>query len=158
MVNAPEKVIDDWLEARSEENDSGVRRIYFHYEATSKHEEIIKKIKDAGVEVGIAVLPDTPLSVIKFLDELVDAVLVFSGSLGYYGGEFNEEIALGKISALHKKHPHITIEVDGGMNPENAKKVVDAGANAVVSGSYIWESEDVRGAIEKLNASVTGNM
>lgn len=173
MVAEPERVIDDWLTGRAEEKDSGVKRFYFHYEATAKHKEVIQKIKEAGKEAGIAILPDTPLSNIKLLDELVDpvrsregpqrastsygvdAVLIFSGDLGYYGGGFREEPTLSKIRALRQTHPHLTIEVDGGMNPETAPKAVQAGANAIVSGSYIWNSEDPKKAIDKLRSAIS---
>lgn len=143
MVAEPEKVIEDWVK-------SGVKRIYFHYEATSQHEEIIATIKKSKLEVGIALLPETPLNVIDPFVDSLDAVLLFAGNLGFYGGEFNEEATLTKISALRKAEPDIIIEVDGGMNPKTAKKVVEAGANAIVSGSYIFESKDIKKAIEEL--------
>ena len=154
MIQEPEKVIDDWLTGRSEEGDSGVSRIYFHWEATSKHEEIIRKIKEARKEVGVAILPETPLDSIKLVDELLDAVMIFSGNLGYYGGKFNEKTILEKISSLRQAHPELIIEVDGGMNPETVKKAVSAGANAIVSGSYIWKhKEDPQIAIRELEES-----
>lgn len=154
MVSEPERVIDDWLTGRSEEKDSGVSRIYFHYEATSQHEALITKIKDAGKEVGIALLPETPLGNIKLFDELLDAVLLFSGSLGFYGGTFNEEATLPKITALRQAHPQLIIEVDGGMNPETARRAVDAGASAIVSGGFIWNNGDIEAAIEELQNAV----
>ncbi|MEX0877990.1 MAG: ribulose-phosphate 3-epimerase [Candidatus Spechtbacterales bacterium] len=155
MVAEPENVIDAWITGNSEEKDSGVARIYFHYEATSQHAEIIKKIKDAGKEAGIAILPETPITVLdEFLND-VDAVLIFAGSLGYYGGSFNAEASLVKISTLRQEYPKLTIEVDGGMNPETAKQAVEAGANAIVSGSYIWNSNDPKKAIEELQESVS---
>lgn len=145
MISKPESVIRDWVK-------SGVKRIYFHYEATSQHEEIISIIKKNKLEAGIAILPDTPLDVVLPIIKLVDAVLIFSGSLGFYGGAFNEKTTLTKISALRKAEPDIIIEVDGGMNPETAKKVVEAGANAIVAGSYIFESKDAKKAIEELKS------
>lgn len=155
MVAAPENIIDDWLTGRSEEKDSGVSRVYFHYEATTKHEEIIKKIKDAGVEAGIALLPETPLTVIPEFEKQLDAVLLFSGALGFYGGKFNEKATLAKISTLRERNPNVIIEVDGGMNPNTASKVVEVGANAIVSGSYIWQHKNgVSDAIKDLEESV----
>lgn len=143
MISRPESVISDWVK-------SGAKRIYFHYEATSQYEEIVSCIKKNKIEAGIALLPETPLSNIDSIVKSLDAVLIFSGSLGFYGGDFNEEATLTKISALRKAQPDIIIEVDGGMNPKTAKKVVEAGADAVVAGSYIFGSKDIKKAIEEL--------
>lgn len=147
MVAEPERIIDAWLE-------SGVKRIYFHYEATSEHEALIRRIQDAGLEAGVALLAETPLSVIKLFDELLDAVLLFSGNLGFYGGTFQREATVSKISTLRAAHPDITIGVDGGMNPATAKEVVAAGASAIISGSYIFGSADVVSAIKDLESAV----
>lgn len=162
MVQEPEKVIDDWITGRSEERDSGIARIYFHYEATSAHKDIIKKIKDSGKEAGIALLSETPLEVIMPFQNQLDAVLIFSGNLGFYGGsanwKSNEEKILTKISTMREYNPDVIIEVDGGMNLENARKVVEAGANVIISGSYIWQhKKGVEEAISELNKSV-GNL
>jgi ribulose-phosphate 3-epimerase len=147
MVAEPERVIDAWLE-------SGVKRIYFHYEATSEHEALIRRIQSAGLEAGVALLAETPLSAMKLFDELADAVLLFSGHLGFYGGEFQSDIIIQKISTLRAAHPDITIGVDGGMNPETAKEAVAAGANAIVSGSYIFGSENIKDAIQELQSAL----
>ena len=147
MVAEPESVIREWAR-------SGAKRIYFHYEATTRHEELIAILNAAGVEAGVALLPETPLSTIKLFDELLDAVLLFSGSLGFYGGTFNEEATLPKITSLRQAHPELIIEIDGGMNPETASKAVDAGANAIVSGGFIFGSTDVQAAIAELKEAV----
>lgn len=142
MIAKPEKDIAKWI-------DSGVKRIYFHYEATSARQEIIDKIKNAKLEAGIALLPETPVSVIDSLKNL-DAVLLFSGKLGFYGGKFDSDKISPRIRALRDKYPSIKIEIDGGMNTNTVKDAVRAGANLIISGSYIFESKDVQKAIEKL--------
>lgn len=147
MVSAPEDVIDDWIE-------SGVKRIIFHYEATRYHEDIIAKLNAHNVQAGVAILPETPLNSLKLLDGLLDAVLIFSGNLGFYGGEFNDEPTLSKVASLRQSNPNLIIEVDGGMDPTTAKKVVDAGANAIVSGGYIFKSKDIQESITQLQNSV----
>lgn len=171
MVEAPELVMDDWLGIKKEaptfakdevgvptvsvgKKDSGVYRIYFHYEATENHRELIKKIKDAGKEVGVALLLETPIELIMPFQNQLDAVLIFSGNLGFYGGEFNE-VVLEKISQLRSINSDVIIEIDGGMNPETAKKAVRAGANAIVSGGYIWShKEGTAKAIGELRKSI----
>ena len=147
MVQEPEKVIDQWIQ-------SGAKRIYFHYEATTEHQQIISRLQEHNIEAGVALLPETPLSTIKLFDELLDAVLLFSGSLGFYGGTFNEEATLSKITSLRQAHPELIIEIDGGMNPDTASKAVDAGANAIVSGGFIFGSTDVQAAIAELKEAV----
>jgi len=149
MITKPEKVIDDWIK-------SGVKRIYYHWEATSVHEEIIGKIKEAKLEAGVALLQDTPIDVIAPVADTLDAVLLFSGTLGFYGGQFNEDVMLPRIKALHERWPALTIEVDGGMNPDTAPKAVVAGAELIISGSYIWNSDNKQQAIEELRRVVSG--
>lgn len=158
MIEEPEVVIEDWLTGRSEERDSGIQRIYFHYEATSEHEMVIEKIRSFDTEVGLAVLPQTSLSVIGELFTKVDAVLLFSGTLGFYGGaegwEKNEQSTLSKIAQLRQHHPKLFIAVDGGMNPDNAKKAVKAGANGIIAGGYIFNNENPAQAVEKLQEAI----
>jgi len=150
MVAEPEKVIEDWIR-------SGVKRIYFHYEATSQHKAIVEKIQESELEAGIAILAETPASVLDPLIDSLDAVLLFAGDLGSYGGIFNEVATLPKIVSLRKARPDIIIEVDGGMNPKTAEQVVEAGANAVVAGSYIFGSKDIQKAIGELKDVMGGN-
>lgn len=147
MVQRPEEILPLWL-------DSGARRVYIHYEATTKHEQCLSMIRQAGMEAGIALLPETSVDVVAPLVEGTDAVLIFSGSLGEYGGSFQSEPTLSKISTLRQRYPQLTIEVDGGMNPESARAVVEAGANAIVSGGFIFDSDNPISAIENLMSAV----
>jgi len=142
MVQKPEEILPLWL-------DSGAKRIYIHYEATQEHEKCLSLIRGAGMEAGIALLQKTPVDVLEPFEKLLDAVLIFDGELGEYGGTFHEEI-LEKISTLRRNYADLTIEVDGGMNPESARKVVEVGADAVVAGSFIFGSKNPQAAIEEL--------
>lgn len=147
MVQRPEEILPLWA-------DSGAKRIYIHYEATQQHQECLSVIRGAGMEAGLALLPETSADVVAPLIDSVDALLIFSGSLGEYGGAFQQEPTLSKISTLRGAYPQLTIEVDGGMNPDTAKLVVGAGANAVVSGSFIFGGADPVAAIEELQRSL----
>lgn len=147
MVEKPEEILPLWL-------DSGVTRIYIHYEATKEHQRCLAMIREAGIEAGIALLPETSADVVAPFVDSTDAVLVFSGSLGSYGGVFNGDETLSKISTLRQRYPNLTIEVDGGMNPESARAVVEAGANAIVSGGFIFGSDNPIGAIENLQSAL----
>ncbi|MEX0916740.1 MAG: hypothetical protein WDZ44_01400 [Candidatus Spechtbacterales bacterium] len=143
MVKSPEEILPLWL-------DSGVARIFIHYEATQEHERCISMIKGAGIEVGIALLQGTSVDVIAPFSSMIDAVLVFSGSLGSYGGVFQGEETLSKISTLRRHYPDLTIEVDGGMNLKSARMVVEAGADVIVSGGFIFRNKNPQQAIEEL--------
>lgn len=147
MIQNPETVIDDWI-------SSGVERIYIHYEATKDHLPILQKIKEAGVEAGIALLPQTQSSVINDIIDYTDAILVFSGSLGQYGGKFQESMAISKVKTLRNGFSDVLIEVDGGIDIESGKKVVDAGAGAIVSGGFIFNSEKPKMSLQKLQNMV----
>jgi len=145
MVQNPEQSIDEWL-------DSGVKRIYVHYESTQHLPLVLQKIQAASIEAGVALLPQTPVDVVEAVAHTIDAVLLFSGNLGAYGGEFLEEPTLANIAALRKQYTDIMIEVDGGMNPHTAQKVYRSGARAIVSGGFIFQSDSVRDAVEQLKS------
>lgn len=153
MIERPEESIDAWIK-------SGVKRIIFHYEATDKGKEIIAKIKKAGLEAGLAVNPETPLSILEtFFGDLVlkwglgsqkiDLVSFLTVQPGRGGQKFIEDV-FDKIRSFRQVYPDIKIEADGGINLETAKKAVEAGADILVSGSYIFGAENTQQAIKDL--------
>lgn len=142
MVMQPEKIVDKYLKA-------GADIITFHAEATKSPKKIIDAIKKKGVLAGLAISPETPVKKIeKFLDD-IDLVLVMTVKPGK-GGQKLIKAALKKIKMLRKKKPDLIIEADGGITGENASEVVEAGADILVSGSYIWKSNDPKLAIDLL--------
>lgn len=141
LIKNPELVIDDWI-------NSGVSRITFHYESTDKHKEIVEKIKKAGLEVFIAINPETPIEVLEsFLQ--VTGILVMTVNPGWCGQEFIKDM-LSKIRQLRKKYPDVRIGVDGGINLQTAPKVIKAGANILFSGSAVFNSDDIEKTIQAL--------
>ena len=105
MIISPEKHLDDWI-------DSGVERIIFHYTSTKEHERIIEKVKKAGLEVGLAINPETSIEVVgDFIDQL-DLALVMTVRPGRGGQKFLEE-TLDKIKQLREKYRDVNIGVDG---------------------------------------------
>lgn len=144
MVSKPENHIVRWLETQA---DSFI----FHIEATQKSQEIIEKLKEAEREVGIALNPETPVEAIQSFVNQVDFVHFMTVEPGFYGGEFVESV-LDKMSDFHYFYPDKIISVDGGINPERAEKVVQAGGNILVVGSYIWNSQDIEKTVEELKA------
>ena len=142
MIESPEEHINNWI-------NSGVKRIIFHFESTKKIREIIARIKEAGLGVGLAINPETPPEVVDdFIDQL-DLVLVMTVPPGRGGQKFLEE-TLPKIKNLREKYPHVKIGVDGGINLESAPKVIQAGANILASGSAIFKSDNIKKVIKKL--------
>lgn len=148
MISEPAKYIDNFIASKAS-------LIVFHYEAVVKEEvdNLIDYIKNQHVDVGISIKPDTPVEeILPFLSKL-DLVLVMSVEPGFGGQEFNP-IALDKISTLaklKKDHQyHYLIEVDGGINEITAKQCRQAGADVLVAGSYIFNSDDYAKAIESL--------
>ena len=142
MVYKPERLIEQWLK-------SCVKRIYFHFEATHRKAELVAKIKDAGIEAGLALDIVTPYTFIESFISQLDAVLIMTVRPGKSGQKFREDI-ISKIKNLHQKYPDLPIAVDGGINPDTAKLVLEAGATMLCSGSYVLESADSKKAIETL--------
>jgi len=146
MITDPRKYWKDFQKA-------GADIIVFHIEAVKNAKELIEEIKASGIKAGISIKPKTPVSEIKDLLPILDLVLVMTVEPGFGGQDFMEDM-LPKISDLRKiiddnKYDCI-IEVDGGINGDTAKLCVKAGANALVSGNYIFSAADIKKAIESL--------
>jgi len=128
--------------------------ITFHVEAQDPPEKAIAAIRKLGCRVGISLRPRTPLeSIIPYLDE-VDWVLVMSVEPGFGGQKFMPE-ALDRIRRLRELigSRSITIAVDGGINTENVRAVVEAGAEVIVAGSAIYGKPDPAAAARELIAA-----
>ncbi len=140
MITHPYDYIDAFSKA-------GADLICFHVEAT------IKRIKDNNVKAAISIKPNTPVSEIKPYIHMLDMVLVMSVEPGFGGQSFMEN-SIEKIKQVKdlalQLNESLDIEVDGGINTENAKLVTAAGANVLVAGSAIFNSEKPNEDIETL--------
>ncbi len=126
-----------------------------HVESLSDINEAVERVRRLGLKVTLALNPDTGVSAVEpYLDE-IDSVLVMTVSPGKYGGRYTPE-ALAKVRGIREIDPEIPIEVDGGMNPENARAAREAGANIIASGSFIMKSEDVAHSLRLLAARAAG--
>ena len=146
MISNPCDYVDSFVK-------SGADLIAFHVESNSNVEETIEKITSAGVLPALVVKPGTPAeSVFPYLSKIA-MVLVMTVEPGFGGQSFMEDM-LPKIKEIREKadevNPALMIQVDGGIVPETAKKCVDAGADVLVSGSYIFGASNIAGAIESL--------
>lgn len=146
MVEHPETHVDAFAEA-------GADIITFHVEATRHSHRILQQIKSHGIKAGVAVNPGTSLAMIEELLPDLDMVLVMTVNPGYGGQRFIES-QLEKIHMLYHTIEDMgfdcDIEVDGGINEETAKLVIEAGANVLVAGSYIYGADLVQEAIASL--------
>ena len=154
--------------------ESGADRITFHLEATEDVEDTLDYIRKCGVEAGLAFCPETSESLIpKYLDKC-DLILLMTVNPGFGGQEFMPEVLdkiqftrqlctrldirkggktaqpnqKGEVEAL----PPFYIQVDGGINQENAKRAIEAGANVLVSGSYLFGAPDMAKAIAQMRS------
>ena len=142
MTKQPEKLVDKFIKA-------GADMISFHAEATRSPAKLIKHIKDKKVMAGIAINPSTQLTKISRLIDIADFILVMTVKPGKPGQKLIES-AVKKIKSLTKKKPNLTIEVDGGINADTAHEVIEAGADILVAGSYIFKSPDPKIAVDIL--------
>ena len=125
--------------------DAGADIITIHPEATQSLADSIKVIKNLNKKVGVSLNPESKIELItEFLDQ-IDLVLIMSVNPGFGGQKFMPEV-LDKIKQLKKiqqeKNLNFDIEIDGGINFENCKIAIDAGANILVSGTTVFKSND----------------
>ena len=125
--------------------DAGADIITVHPEATDNLENSINKIKDLKKKVGVSLNPETSIDLIKNLLNKIDLVLIMSVNPGFGGQKFMPEV-LEKIKELKKireiEKLNFDIEIDGGINFDNCKNAIDAGANILVSGTTIFKSNN----------------
>lgn len=147
MISDVDHKIDEYILTKSD-------YITFHYEACNNHKAVIEKIKKAGLKAGISIKPNTPVEVLDMYLEDLDLVLIMSVEPGFGGQKFIDGIT-SKIEYLNiirnKISNKFIIEVDGGINPNTLKVVKNAGANAVVVGSYLMNQPDVEKTYKELS-------
>ena len=152
MIDNPDDYIKDFV-------DAGSDLIVVHAEACRHLHRTIQNIKSYNVNVGVALNPATSIESIKHIIEDVDMVLIMTVNPGFGGQSFIESM-LEKIKELKQliddKNLNVDIQVDGGIKPDNIHKVVEAGANIIVAGSAIFNSENIEETVSLMrkNASL----
>lgn len=143
MVAKPEQYIDMW-------SDFGIDTFVIHLGSTSNMQGVIDYIKDKEKGVGIALTPSESIDAIESYIKDVDFVQFMGNDrIGHQGVSLDER-ALESISGLRARHKEIIISNDIGVSLETAPELARAGANKLVSGSAIYESDDIEGTITKL--------
>lgn len=134
MIEEPVRYVKEFQEA-------GADLITVHAEACKHLDRTIQAIKELGVKVGVALNPATPLSVLDYVLDQVDMVLIMSVNPGF-GGQSFIPYSLDKIRQLKQiideKGLQVDIQVDGGVKLTNAKEIIDAGANILVAGTAVF--------------------
>ena len=131
MLSNYEELLQPSLEA-------GAKRIIVQHEILQNLEFVLEECRRTGAEAGISIAPDTPIEELNVYFNKVKFYQVLAVPPGASGQPFQEKV-VPKIKWLKEQLPDAIIEVDGGINPETAKLVMEAGANIVVSASYIFE-------------------
>jgi ribulose-phosphate 3-epimerase len=145
MITDPEQYVDDFVQA-------GADIITFHTEACRHPHRLITKIQDLGCKAGVVLNPGTSEDEIEYLANMVDMVLIMSVNPGFGGQSFITDM-LRKIENVRAMIGDRDLEVDGGIDDTTVKQVVEAGANVLVAGSYIFRHPSYMEAIETLKAA-----
>ncbi len=149
MIEKPEDYVEQFAKA-------GADLITIHAESSLNVKSTIKKIKDVGCKVGISINPETPIDLIKDVIEEVDLVLVMSVHPGFSGQSFIKDV-IPKIKKakelINKTKRKVYLQVDGGINKENAGIIKENGADVLVAASFIFKSDNYKDAIKQLKES-----
>ncbi|MDB5169198.1 MAG: hypothetical protein JWO41_554 [Candidatus Saccharibacteria bacterium] len=125
------------------------RMVIIHNEVGVHHMHFAAELHKAGIEVGLALLQDTPVEWAYQIMHSFDHVLIFSGHLGYHGGEADLQL-LDKVKKVREHHPDAEIGWDGGINDQNIQALVEAGVEVLNVGGYIQKSADPHAAYRTL--------
>ena len=144
MIVEPEKYVEEFI-------NQGADYVSVHYEACIHLHRTIKLIQSKGAKAGVVLNPSTPVSVLEDIIKDVDLVLLMSVNPGFGGQKFIEN-TYNKIARLKElilsREASALIQVDGGVNVENAPRLFDAGADCLVAGNAVFSSEDPMKTIE----------
>ena len=148
MIEHPERYIAQTAKL-------GAMMMNVHYEACLHLHRTIQEIHQAGMKAGVTLNPSTPVSVLEDIIGDVDMVLLMSVNPGFGGQKFIEN-TIDKVKRLrqliNEKGSHALIEVDGGVQGETAPRLVAAGVDVLVSGSYVFGATDPEGVIRSLRS------
>ena len=151
MVEPVDRIIPDFAEA-------GASVISFHPEASRHVDRTLGLIRDSGCKAGLVFNPATPLTMLDWVLDKIDLVLIMSVNPGFGGQKFIPS-ALDKVRAarqiIDQSGREIRLEVDGGVKPDNAAGIIEAGADTLVAGSAIFGADDYADVIARMRSSGT---
>ncbi len=144
MITNPDRYI-------SEFKNSGADILTVHAETCNHLHRTIQNIKAHGMKAGVSINPHTPVNIVENILNDIDLILIMSVNPGFGGQKFIENTynKIKKLKSINTNN-NLIIEIDGGVDDTNAKKLIDSGANALVAGSYIFKSNDIAKTIDNL--------
>ncbi|MEQ5792620.1 ribulose-phosphate 3-epimerase [Muricauda sp. NFXS6] len=150
MIVDPDKYIKTF-------SDLGVDHLTVHYEACPHLHRTLQAIKAEGMKAGVAINPHTSIKLLEDTIQDIDIVIVMSVNPGFGGQSFIEN-TYQKVADLkeliYRKNANTLIEIDGGVNADNAKKLIDHGADVLVAGSFVFKSANPTETIKKLKEEI----
>jgi ribulose-phosphate 3-epimerase len=150
MITNPDNYIDDFAKA-------GANLLTVHYEVCNHLNRTINHIQSLGLKACVSLNPHTPIHLLNDTVEYLDGVLIMSVNPGFGGQKFIDN-SIRRIHELFKLknriNPSMSIAVDGGINVDNVKKVIEAGADIIVAGSAIFKSNDPAKTIKQMKGQL----
>ncbi len=146
MVAHPEEYLESFQQA-------GASRILFHIEATPSPHEVISRIRNLGIEAGLAINPETPVFAAASGINEADSVILLTVTPGFYGSQFIPEV-MDKVAELRTIRPGIEIGVDGGIKESNIKEIAGAGVDYICVGSAVFLQPDPAESYRRLQSLV----
>ena len=150
MIVDPDRYIKTFIEI-------GADILTVHYEACNHLHRTIEKIKSFGVKSGVAINPHTPVTVLNDIINDIDLVCMMSVNPGFGGQSFisrTYEKVKRLTKIIEKEKTNVLIEIDGGVNDKNSKKLIDSGANVLVAGNYVFSSINPEKTIRNLKLNL----
>lgn len=153
MIEHPERLIADFAQA-------GANSITVHVEACPHLHRVVQQIRELGCRVGVALNPHTPLDSVRYILPDLDLLLVMTVNPGF-GGQAFINLMLPKIAEaaalIQRVAPHVLLQVDGGVSPENARQLVELGAQVLVAGSSVFHAPTPQEGIRALRLAITSH-
>jgi len=136
MIEHPERLIPDFAEA-------GANSITVHVEACTHLHRVVQQIRELGCGVGVALNPHTPLETVRHILPAIDLLLIMTVNPGFGGQAFIDLMKPKIVEArlmIEQTAPHVLLQVDGGVSPDNARELVELGARVLVAGSSVFSA------------------
>ncbi|MEX0919034.1 MAG: ribulose-phosphate 3-epimerase [Candidatus Paceibacterota bacterium] len=142
MTEKPEEILADWLLVAD--------RAVIHFEATDCLADIIDRFKSSATAIGLAFKLETPVEdIFPYVEQVALIQLMSIAEIGYHGRPFDRRV-LDKVKTLRRQFPDVIIQLDGGINLQTAPEAASAGADNLIVGSAVWQSDNLPATLTSL--------